>query len=389
MAVLRPVAPGGDPAVSLALAQLGEALRARPLGPDPDFRAALRARVVAVATVAPHQAAHQATHQAGAARSRRADLRLRFARVGVAGVAASVAVTGLSVATSRSLPGDPLYGAKRAAESFQLAFAGSDLDRGLLHLELARTRLGEVEDLVGRGDGALTDQLAAASPFTGEGVPQGLSPHTAKLVASTLAAMDHETRVGAQLVTAAYLHQREAAPISKLQSFVADQSAGLTAALPTLPSSNLPQANASLQLLNAVNAQANALLETAPPVVPLPAPRPVVLPTTPHATSSTTVVVVPSKSATSSGGTVAPLTGAPVSPVPSAPPPSPAPSDGPSESGAASPSEHPGSPSGGPSPSPSDASSPSPSASPSTPSPSAAPTSQRGLLPWPFGAVSG
>ncbi|HVU72147.1 MAG TPA: DUF5667 domain-containing protein [Mycobacteriales bacterium] len=387
---LRPVASGGDPAFALpvALAGLGEALRARPIGPDPDFRAALRARVVAVATVAPHQEA--AAREAK--RTRRVDLRVRVARASIAGIAASVAVAGVSVATSRSLPGDPLYGAKRATESFQLAFAGSDLDRGLLHLELARTRLGEVKDLVARDDSALPYQLAAGSPLSGTGVPQGLSPHTAKLVASTLAAMDHETRLGAELVTTSYLRQRKAAPIAKLQTFLADQSAGLTAVIPALPSSALPQANASLQLLNAVNAQANALLDTAPPVVPLPAPRPIVIPT-PRSDGPGSVVVVPSNgpNAQNGGGrpTDAPATGAPVVPPSSAVPPSAAPS-GDTSSGSEAPSPS-AEPSTAGSPSPSDSSSPSPSSAPPTskpaPSPSASPSSH-GILPWPFGTSS-
>lgn len=383
MALSRPVrsGSGGDAALVLpvALTQLGDALRARPLGPDPDFRAALRARVVAVATVAPHQ---QAVARA-ATRARRMDLRLRFARVGIAGVAASVAVTGMSVATSRSLPGDPLYGAKRAAESFQLAFAGSDLDRGLLHLELARTRLGEVKALIARDDGALPSELAAPYPLSGTGLPQGLSAHTARLVASTLAAMDHETRVGAQLVTTAYLRQRKAAPIAKLQTFVADQAAGLTAVLPAIPSSARPQADASLQLLNAVNVQANQLLENAPPVVPLPAPRPVVIPTG-RTNGGGSVVVVPSSGGPAVSGrpSEAPASGASTAPG-SVTPPSPAPSDAPSDS--TEPSDH-SSPSAGASSSPSDGPSPSAgSAQPSpsaAPSPSATPSSQPGIIPW-------
>src|ERR1700759_5645269 len=81
-AASRPLGPDALPA---ALASLGEALRARPLGPDPDFRAALRARCVAVATVAPHNP----SIAAASTRRRSVDLRLRFARIAVAGVAAS------------------------------------------------------------------------------------------------------------------------------------------------------------------------------------------------------------------------------------------------------------------------------------------------------------
>ena len=53
------------------------------------------------------------------------------------------AVSGMSAASGDAIPGDALYGVKRSTEQAQLALAGSDVSRGQLHLEFARTRLAE------------------------------------------------------------------------------------------------------------------------------------------------------------------------------------------------------------------------------------------------------
>ena len=60
----------------------------------------------------------------------------------VVGVAAgTLALSGVSVASGDAMPGDALYGVKRSTERAQLALAGSDLTRGQLYLDFARTRL--------------------------------------------------------------------------------------------------------------------------------------------------------------------------------------------------------------------------------------------------------
>ena len=89
---------------------------------------------------------------AGAGCCRRSTARRARARgailVGVA--AGAIAVSGISAASENAVPGDALYGMKRSTERAQLALASSDLSRGQLFLDFARTRLDEAATL--RGD---------------------------------------------------------------------------------------------------------------------------------------------------------------------------------------------------------------------------------------------
>ena len=196
-----------DPAM-MPLAALAGALRtagatAAPAGPDPEFRAALRQRLVAVATV---QAADPTTARASA----RGGLRTR-AQARVAALAGTVAVltsvAGVGVAAARSLPGDPFYGVKRATESVQLWTARGDVAKGKRHLEFARTRLAEA---------------------------QKLSP-TSSHLASTLAAMNTQTTDGTNELIAAATSSHSTAPLADLTSFTQAQVSGLVRLATTLP----------------------------------------------------------------------------------------------------------------------------------------------------------
>ena len=101
------------PPVVLGLQQLGAVLE-RSTHPRPEFRDALRTRLLAVAAVRPATApAPVRTLDTAWVQQRRTQRRLGLAAGGLAGV---VAVTGLGVAGSRSLPGEPLYGLKIGAD---------------------------------------------------------------------------------------------------------------------------------------------------------------------------------------------------------------------------------------------------------------------------------
>ena len=80
-------------------------------------------------------------------RRRAPDPRPRRDLVGVA--AGAIAVSGMSAASENAMPGDALYGVKRSTERAQLALASSDLTRGQLSLDFARTRLAEAGALGG------------------------------------------------------------------------------------------------------------------------------------------------------------------------------------------------------------------------------------------------
>jgi uncharacterized protein DUF5667 len=66
-------------------------------------------------------------------------------------------------ASSSALPGDPLYGVKRAVERVSLAMHRDPVGRAALHLQFADVRLHEVSALVlaGKDPGSLVDDLEA------------------------------------------------------------------------------------------------------------------------------------------------------------------------------------------------------------------------------------
>ncbi|OLB74381.1 MAG: hypothetical protein AUI14_23705 [Actinobacteria bacterium 13_2_20CM_2_71_6] len=168
-------------------------------GPTPEFRTSLRAMLVATAdrdgigTVdndTPKRA-RPSRPMVGSKRARGAIL------VGLA--AGTLALSGMSAASSDAMPGDALYSVKRSTESARLALAGSDASRGQLHLEFARNRLAEVQSVGAKGavlDGMLND-------------------------------MDNDTRAGVKLLTAAAADRRDRTPLDVIDAFVRGQRAGL------------------------------------------------------------------------------------------------------------------------------------------------------------------
>ena len=236
------------------LVALGTALRSAAVADDPapEFRNALRQRLVAVATVQgvgeTASVATRVRETAGAWRVQR-----RVALV-AGGAAAVTAVAGLSVGASRSLPGDAFYGLKQASENVQLAAARGDEAKGTKHLDFARARLSEVEALAGRGEAlpALVPgrPLAAAAPAT--------STDSGTII-DTLRAMDAETRAGAEDLYAAYQHSGSIEPLKTLHAFTQKQYSELLALLPSLPADVQTPAKRSLALLRIVATETVAL----------------------------------------------------------------------------------------------------------------------------------
>ena len=112
------------------------------VSPTAEFKADLRAQLIAAA---------ERDGIGVTAKSERHNLRRRILSTRprargaiVVGIAAgTLALSGVSVASGEAIPGDTLYGMKRSTERAQLALAGSDLSRGQLYLDFARTRLQE------------------------------------------------------------------------------------------------------------------------------------------------------------------------------------------------------------------------------------------------------
>lgn len=256
---------GGTVALVTRLRATGAALDGA-VAPRPEFRTALRTRLLAVATV---QAAAPAP---AAARSLplAVSWRRRAGTVAAGAMASVVAVSGVAVAGSQSLPGDPFYGVKRTTEAFQLRMADGDVEKGTRHLDFAATRLREVRGLtLGRdaadagpvlGPAAMSGGLVLRSAEQPLATGAALSAGVADRVRSTLAEMDEETREGSELLTKAFRSSQAPEPLRALSRFATRQSAGLEQLLPALPPATQTRARASLALLSDVEETTDQLI---------------------------------------------------------------------------------------------------------------------------------
>ena len=222
--------------------------------PDPAFRAALRSRLVAVAAVSAPRPVPVDPVAAGArvgSWSRRPAVQRRLG-LAAGTTALVVACTGVAVATSRSLPGGPLYGLKRGVEGVRLDLAGGDLAKGQFHLHLAALRLREVAALA-RGDTDL-------SLGTGAAPAQALGGSRSTRLVGTLATMDDDTRAGQRLLVHAFLVSGQQASLRQLAGFAGRQQTDLRQVLPLLPPGAQAAGRASLTLVASVGGQAAQLL---------------------------------------------------------------------------------------------------------------------------------
>ena len=120
---------------------------------------------------------------------------------------ARIALSGISAASENAVPGDALYGMKRSTERAQLALASSDLSRGQLFLDFARTRLDEAATLRG-------DRLGFSA---------------------VLDDMDADTRQGVRLLTTAAAQRADPAALDAVDTLRRRASAGRSAACWTGP----------------------------------------------------------------------------------------------------------------------------------------------------------
>ncbi|MBW0117702.1 DUF5667 domain-containing protein [Pseudonocardia abyssalis] len=178
-------------------------------------------------------------------RSRAADrppargLRRRFAFVGAVAMVALVAITTAGNFASRNaLPGDALYGVKRASEDTGLAFTFDDTERAQQYLALATTRLDEVEQLVRLGAGA-----TSADPA---------------LVENAMRDFDLSTGEGSRMLLGA--EDAAGAPaLGDLRTWAAEQAARLSVLRSSLPETAVPEADSSLALLDRLVGRTEAL----------------------------------------------------------------------------------------------------------------------------------
>ena len=244
---------------SAVLAQLRDLAPHLDGEPDPAFRVATRARLVAMAAVrspAPEPVSPVrrllATRSPDAVPAR---WRTRLT-AGLAGAALTVTALSTLVALSTDArPGDVLYALKRGTEQTQLALAG-DSRRGQTLLDLASTRLSELDYLVSDDPSALP--AAGAAPASGKPVVLAAGS-TADLVLQTLDAMDAQTTDGAAWLTRRSVDTREATPLQELAGWAAGQSAGLAALENEIPEAAAMAFDDSLKLLTEIGDRTTGL----------------------------------------------------------------------------------------------------------------------------------
>jgi len=142
-------------------------------------RAELRDRILARAAALPRPAAPTAP--------RATRLQRWLPALAVAAVALIIVVGVVPAAAQSTLPGHALYPIKRLTEQVRVALA-SDAAQPEVHLDLARVRLGEYEQLAAQGviDPALLDQSAAEISLTLTSLPANPTAQTQPILMATL-----------------------------------------------------------------------------------------------------------------------------------------------------------------------------------------------------------
>jgi hypothetical protein len=216
------------------LADLARSLVPVQHAPSDDFRAALRAQLVAEAAArvpAPGVPAQQFRPSAPA--------RIRQA-VAAAAVASVVAGVGAAAASTQALPGDSLYGLKRQIENVQLDLARGDLGHGRERLEQADARLSEAEALTASEHGS--------------------DPATKALVLKALDEMDAAVVLGVDDLNQAYRETGDDEPLLVLERFVTEQRERLADLMQLLDPSLRARAEMIAERLAVLDQQVSALL---------------------------------------------------------------------------------------------------------------------------------
>jgi hypothetical protein len=220
----------------LSMLSLGSRLRTMDAGGDidPAFRERLRTRLLAVASVqgigsdAPIRPSRIERNHQKPQTSRRVPRRIALA---AGTVTALVALSGVGAASGTAVPGDTLYSVKRSREAAQLALARSDVSRGQLHLQFARTRLLEAVS-VRDDDAALRRALDD---------------------------MDADTSIAMRELSSAALDRQDRTPLDVVDEFVAVQRRQLIGLISAQPHDRRARALDSLTLLEQMRERSTAL----------------------------------------------------------------------------------------------------------------------------------
>jgi hypothetical protein len=223
--------------------------------PEPRFKSELRAQLVAITARIVSESATAESDVAGSAavvgsratggRAVRALRRPALVLTGACTVL--VLLLGMAVWFSNgSLPGQSLYGVKRASENVQLSMAGNDVAKGQAYLQLAGNRVREAAKLLSQ-----PSAMVASGGVSADG--KRISPRTAALVNDTLTSADDDTVHGMQLLARAAVAQLSNDPLSKMTTWWPGQNTRMTEVRNRIPAGALrTRAQASVLLLQRI-----------------------------------------------------------------------------------------------------------------------------------------
>ncbi|WP_375482242.1 DUF5667 domain-containing protein [uncultured Jatrophihabitans sp.] len=224
--------------------------------PDPRFRSELRAQLVAVAPrLIAESAPDTAPTPVATARHREPARRRRFVRpLAVAGTVAAaflVLLGGAVWMSQKALPGDSLYGLKRASENVQLSLTSGGTDKGHAYLSLAQTRVQEARALLRRDSASASGR----GPLAG-----GLSAHSAGLISKNLASANSDLRHGSDLLNTKAVTSKSQTPLTIITDWAPGQLVRLKALADALPTSTVrSQTLSSWALTNSALTRARSL----------------------------------------------------------------------------------------------------------------------------------
>jgi hypothetical protein len=238
-----------------------------------EFRAELRAQLVAVtprlveegeASVVP---AARATTTAAQARGKRtanaerADAepakRFRFAKPLIAVACALTAFVlllgGAVLLSQHALPGDALYGVKRASEDVEYSTTSGTVAKGKLKLDFAATRIGEVNDLV-RAPTAMAGGTGAIAD-SGQ-----INSSTASLVSDTLTSANNDVVAASFMLNGDAVRNHDAGSLDAITSWTPAQKKVMRQIVDRIPAGSLhDHAVRTLALLQQAQQRSTAL----------------------------------------------------------------------------------------------------------------------------------
>ena len=238
-------ATSSDPVISALVNRLAAL---PPPKADPEFRAELRAQLVAVT---PRLVAEGVTAEASAEPRRgteralggvravwhRVPVRRPLVAVGILLAVFALLLTGAVLLSRTTLPGDSLYGLKRARENIQLSLTSGDGARGKEYLTLAKRRVNEAAKLLAR------------SGASGPAAAGGINAHTAGLISGTLTDADSDLRNASRLLTGQAARTSSVDPLQLLLEWSPGQASRLTLIANRIPAGALHNRVVSSKLL--------------------------------------------------------------------------------------------------------------------------------------------